>query len=190
MSAKIEDIDPQVVYVGEWFRDNFTSASGGSRHGAALSGVTVTLEFRGTSIQVVGMLDDSPHFGLPVTAYDIDGQHITTVHAPWSDSRQFNYVHFEKTDLSPGDHTLIVTNMNGTTTTVIVTIAESADYGQLLPSGVHQFCLSFGVFLNINIDIDLAFPKYRSETWIKFSLIHILPADLHVCGIGCLHFYF
>ena len=64
------------------------------------------------------MLDDSPHFGLPVTAYDIDGQHITTVHAPWSDSRQFNYVHFEKTDLYPGDHTLIVTNMNGTSPTI------------------------------------------------------------------------
>ncbi|KAI0758009.1 hypothetical protein C8Q74DRAFT_292353 [Fomes fomentarius] len=117
-SVKIEDNDSRVQYIGEWSTDPFAEASGGSRHGAAVLGVMATLSFTGTSIQVYGIIDDSPHDGQPTTRYDVDGETVETYTTPWTDTRAFDVRFFVKSDLSPGDHTIRITNMNGTSPTI------------------------------------------------------------------------
>ncbi|TFK81128.1 hypothetical protein K466DRAFT_604747 [Polyporus arcularius HHB13444] len=114
-AGRIEDSDPLVQYSSsQWIVDPFTLASGSSRHGAALPELTVSLRFRGTGVQVVGILDASVHDGQPTTMYTLDGVVVDTYNAPWTSERTFDVVFYVNRSLSPADHTIEITNVNGT----------------------------------------------------------------------------
>ncbi|RDX47792.1 hypothetical protein OH76DRAFT_1405584 [Lentinus brumalis] len=115
-TVRIEDSDPLVQYSSsQWIVDDpFALASGDSRHGAALPELTVSLQFHGTGVQVVGILDASVHGGQPTTMYALDGVVVDTYNAPWTSERTFDAVFYVNRSLSPGDHTIEITNVNGT----------------------------------------------------------------------------
>ena len=69
----------------------------------------------GTGIDVVGTLEPTDRNGRPTTTYNIDGKDVETYTAPFTATgdTQFNVTFFSKRDLDPGNHRLVVTNMNG-----------------------------------------------------------------------------
>ncbi|KAI0737767.1 hypothetical protein C8Q80DRAFT_303267 [Daedaleopsis nitida] len=110
----IEDDDQRVQYSGQWIQDPFDLAHGGSRHGAALPDITVTLDFEGTGIQVVGILDRSVDSGYATTSYYIDGKPLSTYTSPFEDTRKFEISFYSVHNLSPGKHNILISNDNGT----------------------------------------------------------------------------
>ncbi|KAJ8483016.1 hypothetical protein ONZ51_g4984 [Trametes cubensis] len=92
----------------------------GTRHGAAITGLTCSLSFVGTGIRVVGTLEASDKSGQPQTTYEIDGAVVGTYNAPFTPSAttEYNVTFFEIHDLSPGDHSILINNTNGTSPNV------------------------------------------------------------------------
>ncbi|KAI0691302.1 hypothetical protein C8T65DRAFT_745505 [Cerioporus squamosus] len=110
-TVRVEDSDPSVLYSSsQWIEDTFTLASGGSRHGAALPELTVSFQFHGTGVQVVGILDPSVNDGQSTTMYILDGAVVNTYTAPWTSERTFDVVYYANRDVPLGDHTIEVTN--------------------------------------------------------------------------------
>ncbi|KAH9939377.1 uncharacterized protein BXZ73DRAFT_99580 [Epithele typhae] len=120
-TALVDDYNPSVQYSPNWIAtEQLPTEVDGTRHGAAAAGLTATLSFKGTGIQVVGVLEPTGANGQPTTQYAIDGQVVDTYTAPYTPDGQttFNVTFFSKNDLSSEDHTLVITNMNGQSPTL------------------------------------------------------------------------
>ncbi|KAI0684382.1 hypothetical protein C8Q76DRAFT_804068 [Earliella scabrosa] len=112
----IDDSHTAVQYSPGWIWDQLVHDEvDHTRHGAAIPDITVSLGFTGTGIDVVGTLEPTDRNGRPTTTYNIDGKDVETYTAPFTATgdTQFNVTFFSKRDLDPGNHRLVVTNMNG-----------------------------------------------------------------------------
>ncbi|KAI0774634.1 hypothetical protein BD413DRAFT_301491 [Trametes elegans] len=117
----VDDSDPRVQYKPGWqWQPGVTGPVDGTRHGAAEAGLTASLAFTGTGIQVVGSLGPVETSGSPDTTYSIDGQLAGSYTAPFvpSGRTQLNVTFFSKRDLPYGDHEVLITNVNGTSPNV------------------------------------------------------------------------
>ena len=68
----------------------------------------------GTGIEVVGTLEPTDVSGRPTTSYSIDGTVVGTYTAPFTarEDTQVNVTFFSERNLSPGNHQIVVTNVN------------------------------------------------------------------------------
>ncbi|TFK82973.1 hypothetical protein K466DRAFT_590100 [Polyporus arcularius HHB13444] len=112
----VDDTTHAVQYAPGWIWDQLVDEVDGTRHGAAKEGLTVSLGFSGTGIAVVGTLGSSDTNGQPRTSYAIDGSVVSTYNAPNTPSGQthYNVTFFSTRNLSPGDHEIVITNLDGT----------------------------------------------------------------------------
>ncbi|KAI9059990.1 hypothetical protein FKP32DRAFT_1679281 [Trametes sanguinea] len=113
----VDDSDPNVVYSGDWGVSNTQYAWHGTLHAASEEGATASLTFKGTWISVVGGGGDTNQFGYPSTSYVIDGKNYKTLQtgADASHDTYFdNVTMFTSPTLDAGEHTLVITNLNGT----------------------------------------------------------------------------
>ncbi|KAI0758012.1 hypothetical protein C8Q74DRAFT_1441657 [Fomes fomentarius] len=116
-AMQVDDADPSIQYTGDWIQDILKNAAGHSRHGAPSVGLTVSYRFHGGGIEVFGTIGQDS--GRPSTQYTIDGQHPTFYTVPHfaatpESQRQFNVSFYSQHGLGPGEHTLTITNVNGT----------------------------------------------------------------------------
>ncbi|KAH9884974.1 hypothetical protein C8Q73DRAFT_348199 [Cubamyces lactineus] len=87
---------------------------------SSLKGATATFKFTGTAVSVYGAVGDVADYGWPSSSYAIDGQVYETYNfvtaAGLSDVTQVRYQvpYFTVQDLPAGEHTLVITNTNGT----------------------------------------------------------------------------
>ncbi|KAI0638694.1 hypothetical protein C8Q77DRAFT_448893 [Trametes polyzona] len=115
----VDDSDSRIEYLGGWQTATDRRAHGSTLH--ALSGggggQTLTFNFTGTRIGIIGCAGDTDRFGFPGTAYDIDEipqKIIIGVSHTYADTFTYNYTWFESEDLSPGEHSLRITAINTT----------------------------------------------------------------------------
>ncbi|RPD67548.1 hypothetical protein L226DRAFT_566241 [Lentinus tigrinus ALCF2SS1-7] len=118
----VDDSNPAVQYVPGWIWETLVNEVDGTRHGAAETGLSATLAFVGTGIQVIGTLQRTS--GQPSASFTIDGEGNTTYSAPAypttsSADAIYNVTFYERRDLKSGNHELKITNMNGTGTNVL-----------------------------------------------------------------------
>ncbi|KAH9884956.1 hypothetical protein C8Q73DRAFT_817838 [Cubamyces lactineus] len=116
----VDDSDPHVQYLPGWKWEQGVAELDGTRHGAALTGLTCSLAFVGTGIRVVGTLEASDKSGQPQTTYEIDGVVVGAYNAPFtrSTTTEYNVTFFETHGLPPGDHSILINNTNGTSPNV------------------------------------------------------------------------
>ncbi|KAI0328214.1 hypothetical protein GY45DRAFT_1338297 [Cubamyces sp. BRFM 1775] len=109
----VDDSDPHVQYQPGWKWEQGVAELDGTRHGAAITGLTCSLSF-------VGTLEASDKSGQPQTTYEIDGAVVGTYNAPFTPSAttEYNVTFFETHSLSPGDHSILINNTNGTSPNV------------------------------------------------------------------------
>ncbi|KAI0737771.1 hypothetical protein C8Q80DRAFT_1210805 [Daedaleopsis nitida] len=111
----IDDSDPVVQYQSGWtWEPNVQDEVDHTRHWLNIDGITASLGFTGTGIQVVGTLMPSDGAGQPKTTYTIDGLSVGSYTAPFTSTTQYNVTYFTKRDLAPGSHTIIITSDFGT----------------------------------------------------------------------------
>ncbi|KAL1941910.1 hypothetical protein VTO73DRAFT_6910 [Trametes versicolor] len=115
-SQLIDDTNTHVQYRAGWIWDQGVAEVHGTRHGAQKAGLQASLSFVGTGIRVIGTLGASDVYGQPKTTYSIDGMVAGTYNAPLTPSGEthYNTTFFSTQDLSPGDHTITIENMDGT----------------------------------------------------------------------------
>ncbi|KAI0737780.1 hypothetical protein C8Q80DRAFT_303726 [Daedaleopsis nitida] len=115
----IDDSNTAVQYDPGWIWDQLVHDEvDHTRHGAAITGISTRLGFTGTGIDVIGTLEPTDRNGLPSTAYSIDGKNISTYTAPITTSSTLNVTFFSNRDLNPGDHEIVITNLNGSSPNV------------------------------------------------------------------------
>ncbi|TBU55539.1 hypothetical protein BD310DRAFT_684153 [Dichomitus squalens] len=129
--AFVDDADPRIQYSSGWQAFVNGSEFDGTKHGAAEAGLTATLNFTGTQVVVVGSLGSVDVHGVPTTLYTIDSAEAGLYTAPIIQPGGFalNVTFFQSKVLPPGDHTLTITNVNGTKPNVFW-----LDYIEYLPS--------------------------------------------------------
>ncbi|KAI0684380.1 hypothetical protein C8Q76DRAFT_315423 [Earliella scabrosa] len=113
----IDDDDPAVEYTPPWHPDpGAYQMMGRSRHGATETGTKATLTFTGTGVEVFGTVPPSSVDGYPTTTYTIDGQLLHSYTAPFvrDGDQLFNVSFFSTRNLEEKQHTLEITNVNGT----------------------------------------------------------------------------
>jgi hypothetical protein len=113
---RLNDTDPTITYAG--FSDSANRGLGdygNDVHYATANGSTATLTFTGTGIQVYGEQNtDQGNIGV-----SIDGGAQQTVSTLSSDGqRHSNIAVYTATGLTPGNHTIVVTKLSGTYTTL------------------------------------------------------------------------
>ncbi|KAH9939415.1 uncharacterized protein BXZ73DRAFT_99620 [Epithele typhae] len=116
MSVVVDDTDPRIVYSAGWSVTTTGGVVGGGKHGATTAGLTASFTFTGTHVAVWGLVGSNDVQGWPSTTYTIDGNLLGTYNAPRVDPPHFllNVSYFSSTTLDPGQHTLKITNTNGT----------------------------------------------------------------------------
>ncbi|KAI0758008.1 hypothetical protein C8Q74DRAFT_292343 [Fomes fomentarius] len=113
----VDDDDAAVMYQPSWHPDpGAWNMVDRSRHGTPDQGATASLTFKGTGIEVIGTVQSSASDGYPTTTYAIDGDLIGTYTPPFVNNgdQLFNVSFFAKRDLTSGEHTIVITNTNGT----------------------------------------------------------------------------
>ncbi|TFK81131.1 hypothetical protein K466DRAFT_667312 [Polyporus arcularius HHB13444] len=116
----VDDSNSAVQYVPGWLWQTLVNEVDGTRHGAAETGLSATLAFVGTGIQVVGTLQRTS--GQPVATFTIDNEGNTTYAAPAYSSPEdavYNVTFYSRRDLKLGNHELKIINMDGTGTNVL-----------------------------------------------------------------------
>ncbi|KAI0682631.1 hypothetical protein C8Q76DRAFT_322507 [Earliella scabrosa] len=123
MSIRLDDSDPRVHYYPDymWTADDHVEGlvvEQGTRHGARFPGMQVGLDFQGTILDVVGVLDSRS--GQPTILCVLDGILRSYYTAPLPDSTangtrpEGSTTFFSFNELAPGSHTALLTNINGT----------------------------------------------------------------------------
>ncbi|KAI0340849.1 hypothetical protein BDW22DRAFT_355577 [Trametopsis cervina] len=113
----VDDQDPRVQYSSGW--ENVASSSAeydSTKSGATSAGQTASFTFTGTGVEVYGSLGSIDVYGRPVTTYSVDGGRSSTYQAPVLDPGlvELHVMFYRSPPLSPGQHTLVITNTNGT----------------------------------------------------------------------------
>ncbi|EIW61143.1 uncharacterized protein TRAVEDRAFT_43970 [Trametes versicolor FP-101664 SS1] len=118
MSVRVEvdDQDPRVLYSDGWgHQSDAPSAYDDTLSTANREGMTLTLKFSGTLVAVVGCGGDVAAYGYPSVSFLIDGQNYgTRVDTPSLTGSYYNITFFVSPTLPDGEHTLVITNLNGT----------------------------------------------------------------------------
>ncbi|KAI1784079.1 hypothetical protein LXA43DRAFT_902313, partial [Ganoderma leucocontextum] len=116
----VDDADPRIQYSRGWQAFVNGSELDGTKHGAAAAGLTASFSFTGTQVAVVGSLGSVDVHGIPTTLYALDGVEAGLYTAPVIAPGFFelNVTFFSSKSLAPGEHTLVVTNVNGTSPNV------------------------------------------------------------------------
>jgi hypothetical protein len=114
--VRLNDTDPTIIYSGFSYSANRGLGDyDNDVHYATANGSTATLTFTGTGIQVYGeQYTDQGNIGI-----SIDGgtqQTISTL--PSDGQRHSNVAVYTATGLAPGNHTIVVTKLSGTYTTL------------------------------------------------------------------------
>ncbi len=115
-AARLNDTEPTIGYSGFSYSANRGLGDyDNDVHYATANGSTATLTFTGTAIQVMGeQYTDQGNIGI-----SIDGgtqQTISTL--PTDGQRHSNVAVYTATGLTPGNHTIVVTKLSGTYTTL------------------------------------------------------------------------
>ncbi|EIW61137.1 uncharacterized protein TRAVEDRAFT_17946 [Trametes versicolor FP-101664 SS1] len=115
----VDDRDPQVQYSSGWRLAGHDRAYNGTLHWATAGGMSATLTFTGTMVGVVGCSGNTGMYGWPSEAFVIDGATYAVNDEPIAspDAMEYNVTYFTSPTLAPGVHTLVVTNLNGTSPT-------------------------------------------------------------------------
>jgi hypothetical protein len=115
-SVRLNDTDPTIAYSG--FSDSANRGLGdfdNDVHFATANGSTARLTFTGTRIQVFGEQNtDQGNIGVSVDG----GAQQTVSTLPSDGQRHSNVAVFTATGLAPGNHTIVVTKLSGTYTTL------------------------------------------------------------------------
>ncbi|TFK37825.1 hypothetical protein BDQ12DRAFT_567410, partial [Crucibulum laeve] len=127
----IDDRNSAVKYMGKW--ESLTGVQFEYQNTSMWTeeiGATSELAFNGTSISVFGMIPSRPASDPSrtiISSYTIDGSHPTnfTGITPSDGHAQFNVTFYKSPNLEPGEHTLVVTNLNGA--------YFNLDYFQIIP---------------------------------------------------------
>jgi len=105
----IDERDPFVVFTsGRWEAHGGAHEYNATTMWSNTTGASVTLHFSGTSVAVFGTI--SARNPAPVSSYQIDGGSKTTFTALVPKSIQYRQEFFQSAVLSPGRHTLLMTN--------------------------------------------------------------------------------
>ncbi|KAI0334332.1 hypothetical protein GY45DRAFT_28953 [Cubamyces sp. BRFM 1775] len=132
----VDDNDRRISFSDNWGQSNASAAYNGTLHYATPRGATVTFSFNGTFVAVIGGQGDTSSFGWPSTSYTIDGKLAETYNLATSGHSlsptdfDYNVTFFSSSELDPGEHTLVITNLNGTWPNTYW-----FDYIQYLPPG-------------------------------------------------------
>ncbi|KAI0328195.1 hypothetical protein GY45DRAFT_1436334 [Cubamyces sp. BRFM 1775] len=118
----VDDDDYRIRFSNGWrVLRSISQAYDATMHPVAnLEGATATFNFTGTAIAVYGAVGDVTDYGWPSSSYAIDGKVYETYNfvtaAGYSDVSQFRYQvpFFTVQDLPAGNHTLVITVLNGT----------------------------------------------------------------------------
>ncbi|KAI0328196.1 hypothetical protein GY45DRAFT_1282164 [Cubamyces sp. BRFM 1775] len=118
----VDDDDYRIQFSDNWgVTRSVEQAYDNTMHAVAnLKGATATFEFTGTAVSVYGAVGDVADYGWPSSSYAIDGKVYETYNfvtaAGFSNVTQLRYQvpYFTVQDLPAGDHTLVITNLNGT----------------------------------------------------------------------------
>lgn len=114
--VRLNDTDPTITYSGfSYSAGRGLGDLGNDVHYATANGSTATVTFTGTGVQVFGeQFTDQGNIGV-----SIDGgtqQTVSTV--PADGQRHANVAVYTATGLAPGNHTIVVTKLSGTYTTL------------------------------------------------------------------------
>ncbi|KAI0650964.1 hypothetical protein C8Q79DRAFT_924094 [Trametes meyenii] len=113
----VDDSNPIVQYQSGWdWQPGVSVEVDGTRHQAKIAGITASLAFTGSGIQVVGTLGPSDSYGQPKTTYTIDNKLVGSYDAPFTPSGTtlYNVTFFSIGNLQHGDHEIVITNTDGT----------------------------------------------------------------------------
>ncbi|KAI0677769.1 hypothetical protein C8Q78DRAFT_109985 [Trametes maxima] len=113
----VDDSNPIVQYQSGWdWQPGVSVEVDGTRHQAKIAGITASLVFTGSGIQVVGTLGASDSYGQPKTTYSIDNKVVGSYNAPFTPSGTtlYNVTFFSIGNLQHGDHEIVITNTDGT----------------------------------------------------------------------------
>ncbi|KAI0658695.1 hypothetical protein C8Q70DRAFT_182730 [Cubamyces menziesii] len=115
----VDDADTRIQYSDNWGVSSIQYAYDSTLHAASVKGATAAFTFTGIGVSVTGGQGDVQQYGWPSSSYAIDGKVYETynvVDAHLSDPSAFSYqtTYFTTQDLSAGQHTLVITNLNGT----------------------------------------------------------------------------
>lgn len=103
----IDDTDNQLKYTGNWTELGEDGDFRHTKHGGNTSS-TLQFTFQGTAISVHGRVNNGT--GNTQGTFSIDGSSPTTFTAPPQSTISYNKEMFANSNLSPGQHTLIVTS--------------------------------------------------------------------------------
>ncbi|KIP10384.1 hypothetical protein PHLGIDRAFT_240261 [Phlebiopsis gigantea 11061_1 CR5-6] len=112
----VDDRDINVKYSPGWQQQSTTAEFDDTKSGANEAGMTATLQFTGTGVEVYGSLGSWDVYGVPVSSYVVDGGDEATYTAPLIQPGFFEarILFYRSPPLDPGAHTLVITNKNGT----------------------------------------------------------------------------
>ncbi len=99
---RYQQTDPRITYVGAWSYGSTWSASGGSFASTGAAGAGALVNFTGTSVKLVART--APWYGLAEVCVGGDTETVDF----YSPTVAYKQVVFEKTGLSPGEHTLSI----------------------------------------------------------------------------------
>ena len=139
-NVTIDDFDPRIKYSAGWEAFTTGGSFNGTKHGAEVAGLAATFNFTGkpatflqsdrklttctqrsgTWVSVYGPLGSVDVYGVPKTVYEIDGVFAGSYTAPVVPPGGVvaNVQYFSSAALTPGAHTLVITNVNGTSPNV------------------------------------------------------------------------
>ncbi|EKM59919.1 uncharacterized protein PHACADRAFT_206139 [Phanerochaete carnosa HHB-10118-sp] len=130
----VDDRDPNISYSQGWLQVTTSAEYNDTKTGADEAGMTAIYVFNGTGIEVYGSLGSYDVYGVPVSSYEIDGFPDTLVEytAPLITPGTFaaHVLFYRSPPLQPAEHTLVITNINGTAPSVYW-----LDYILYTPSG-------------------------------------------------------
>ncbi|KAI0638693.1 hypothetical protein C8Q77DRAFT_448854 [Trametes polyzona] len=110
----VDDTDPRIQYSDGWLTSTAKDAFHGTMHGSAEHGLTLTFNFTGTRVGVVGGTGDVNKFGVSSQTYELDGEPSRIVLGDKSaspDTFFYNFTYYESPDLASGEHTLVLTTI-------------------------------------------------------------------------------
>ncbi|EIW61148.1 uncharacterized protein TRAVEDRAFT_56558 [Trametes versicolor FP-101664 SS1] len=112
----VDDGDLRIQYSGNWQTMVFDAAYNSTLHYTTEEGATATLVFTGTQAGLIGCGGLTDKWGWPSESYVVDGKTLEIQRDLTADPTTmfFNVQLFDSLALDPGEHTLVVTNLNGT----------------------------------------------------------------------------
>ncbi|KAI0784870.1 hypothetical protein C8Q75DRAFT_696081, partial [Abortiporus biennis] len=121
----VDDQSSNVVYTGSWIHALSTpnvepQEFDHTKSGTSQAGATAKFTFTGTQVTVFGSQGSVDVYGQPTTTYTIDGVTVGRYTTPVIQPGFFTALtqFFQSDTLSAGEHTLVITNVNGTSPNV------------------------------------------------------------------------